>query len=492
MQPTIDFHALAPELILSATILLVIIVDVFLKPKHKPAAMWISLVGVSAALVATLTLIGEHRSLFGGAFVVDSFAVLFQTFFLVVALVVLLLSLRYFRDGTWFQGEYYALLLSSFLGCLFMVASRDLLMLFISIELVSAPGFLMAAFRKRDVRSNEAGLKFFIIGVLSSAVMLYGMSMIYGLTGTTNLEGISVALGGTLGDNLPMILASILFIVAGFAFKVSAVPFQFWAPDTYEGSPVPVAAFLSTASKAAGFAGLLQLMFVAFIHQAHFWTPIFAALAVATMAIGNLVALQQRQAVRLLAYSSIAQAGYMLLPFALAVPVAAGSGVNAEAFSATVLYILIYSVMNLGAFAVVTALSQDSPRLLISDFSGLIKRAPGMAIAMTLFLLSLAGIPPTAGFWAKFFVFRAAIDRGGPGPWLAGIMVVFSVVSLFYYLAIVKQMITGEAEVGLQHRLAAPKLVGAVVAVAAFFVVAIGLYPDLFAKWPPLSTLVGQ
>jgi NADH-quinone oxidoreductase subunit N len=267
------------------------------------------------------------------------------------------------------------------------------------------------------------------------------------------------------------------------------VPFQFWAPDTYEGSPVPVAAFLSTASKAAGFAGLLQLMFVAFIHQAHFWTPVFAALSIATMAIGNLVALQQRQAVRLFAYSSIAQAGYMLLPFAL---VGASAAVNAEAFSATVLYILIYSVMNLGAFAVLTAMSKDSPQLLISDFGGLIKRAPIMAVAMTMFLLSLAGIPPTAGFWAKFFVFRAAIDRGGPGPYLAGVMVLFSVISLFYYLAIVKQMVTGEAKVGQQHRLSIPRLVGAVTLVAAFFVVAIGVYPDLFAKWPPLSTLVGR
>src|SRR5437868_10799319 len=200
-----------------------------------------------------------------------------------------------------------------------MPASRDLLMLFISLELVSAPAFLLVAFRKGDPRSNEAALKFFLIGVLSSAVMLYGMSLIYGITGTTRLAGIARVLAGPKGAS-NLALAAILFVVTGFAFKVSAFPFQFWAPDTYEGAPVPVAAFLSVASKAAGFAGLLQIMFVAFLPRADFWAPIFAVLAIFTMTIGNLLAIQQRQVVRLLAYSSIAQAGYMLLPFALAVP----------------------------------------------------------------------------------------------------------------------------------------------------------------------------
>jgi len=353
---------------------------------------------------------------------------------------------------------------------------------------VSAPGFLIAAFRKTDPRSNEAGLKFFLIGVLSSAVMLYGMSLIYGVTGSTHLATIGAKLGSLTGAKETLSLAAILFVVAGFGFKVSAVPFQFWAPDTYEGAPVPVAAFLSVASKAAGFAGLLQLMFVAFRPEADFWSPLFAALAIATMTLGNLVALQQRQVVRLLAYSSIAQAGYMLLPFAL---VGATHTIDSKAFQAVELYILIYGVMNLGAFAVVIAVARDAPGLLIEDFAGLMRRAPLLSVAMTVFLISLAGIPPTAGFFAKLFIFAAAIHEGGRavGPWLAGVMVVNSVISLAYYIGIARQMIFVEGE---PRPFRSPALVTGVVVLAAIAVFAIFVYPDMFARFPQGATLVGR
>lgn len=331
-------------------------------------------------------------------------------------------------------------------------------------------------------------MKFFLIGVLSSAVMLYGMSLIYGLTGSLNLTAIGQALSGTLTQGKEtMALAAILFIVTGFAFKVSAVPFQFWAPDTYEGAPVPVAAFLATASKAAGFAGLLQLMFVAFPNQHAFWTPIFAVLSIATMTIGNLVALQQRQIVRLLAYSSIAQAGYMLLPFAL---VSADKAVNADAFAAAVTYILIYALMTLGSFAVVIAMSRESSSLQIDDFAGLGRRAPVIAVAMTTFMVSLAGIPPTGGFWAKFLIFKAAIERGAIGPALAIIMLVNSVVSLYYYLLVPRQMLFKDpAE---DRPLGSPVLVTAVTVLTTAAVIAVGVYPELLAHFPPLSTLVGR
>jgi NADH-quinone oxidoreductase subunit N len=486
MNQTIDYHAILPETILSGTILLVLVADAFLKQRRKWFTMPLAFLGVLAALIAVLTLVGEDRTTFGGMFVVDDFAVLFKTFFLVVALFVLLVSLRYFRDGRFYQGEYYFLLLTSFLGCLLMPSSRDLLMLFISLELVSAPGFLIAAFRKNDPRSNEAGIKFFLIGVLSTAVMLYGMSLVYGLTGTLNLSEIGSALSSPLPQGQEtLMLAAILFIVAGFAFKVSAVPFQFWAPDTYEGAPVPVAAFLATASKAAGFAGLLQLMFVAFPNQHEFWTPIFAVLSIATMTIGNFVALQQRQVVRLLAYSSIAQAGYMLLPFAL---VSADAAVNQEAFSAAVTYIIIYAVMTLGAFAVVIAMTRESHGLLIADFAGLSRRSGVIALAMTVFMVSLAGIPPTGGFWAKFFVFKVAIERGGIGTTLAVVMVVNSVISLYYYLAVPRQMLFAEPE--HDRPLLSPASVTFVTVVATVAVVAIGVWPELVAHFPPLSTLV--
>jgi len=486
-QP-IDYHAILPELILSGTILLVLVADAFLPLRRKWVTMWLALAGTVASLIAVFTLYGSTRTSFGGMFVVDEFALLFKTFFLSVAILVLLISLRYFRDGRFYQGEYYFLLLTSFLGCLLMPSSRDLLMLFISLELVSAPGFLIAAFRKSDPRSNEAGLKFFLIGVLSTAVMLYGMSLIYGVTGSLNLTEIGHALSKALEPGQQTLVdAAILFVVAGFAFKVSAVPFQFWAPDTYEGAPVPVAAFLATASKAAGFAGLLQLMFVAFPHQYAFWTPIFAALSIATMTIGNLVALQQRQVVRLLAYSSIAQAGYMLLPFAL---VSQNPATNQDAFAAAVTYILIYAIMTLGAFAVVIAMSRESRGLLISDFAGLSRRAPAIALAMTVFMVSLAGIPPTAGFWAKFLIFRVAIDVGGLGTALAIVMVVNSVVSLYYYLAVPREMLFVDPD--QPRRMKVPALVTGVAMAATIAVVAIGVWPELIAHFPPLSTLVGR
>jgi NADH-quinone oxidoreductase subunit N len=487
-NPPIDYHAVAPELVLAGTIFAVLLFDLALPRDRKWMSMPLAFVGVASSLAAAITLVGAHRVLFSGSYVVDNFAVLFKVFFLAVALVVLLLSHRYFRDGRYYQGEYYFLLLSSFLGMLTMPSSRDFLMLFISLELVSAPAFLMAGFRKSDPRSNEAAIKFFLISVLSTAVMLYGMSLVYGVTGSTRLTVIAQRLAGPAGGS-NLALAAILFVVVGFAFKVSAFPFQFWAPDTYEGSPVPVAAFLSVASKAAGFAGLLQIMFVAFLPRASFWAPVFAVLSVATMTFGNLLALQQRQVVRMLAYSSIAQAGYMLLPFALAT--SSMTSVNKEAFAAVTLYILVYAVMNLGAFAVVIGLAREAPGILISDFAGFGQRAPAAATAMALFLISLAGIPITPGFWGKFFIFRAAIDRGGVGPWLAVAMVVNSVISLVYYLGIARAMFFEPVAEPVRPA-RAPGLVTAVTLLAAGAVLAVGVFPDLFAHFPQLSTLVGR
>jgi NADH-quinone oxidoreductase subunit N len=482
---TIDYHAILPALILSGTILVVLVVDLFLPARHKSASMWVALLGVLATLVAVLSLIGQgDRSTFGGSYVVDAFTIVFQTFFMAAAAVVLLISYRYFRDGGFYQGEYYFLLLTSFLGCLLMPASRDLLMLFLSLELVSAPGFLMAAFRKADVKGNEGGLKFFLIGVLSTAVMLYGMSLIYGLTGHLQLNEVAAGLQTLTGAKQTLANAAILFVVAGFAFKVSAVPFQFWAPDTYEGAPVPVAAFLGAASNTAGFAGLLQLMFVAFVAEYTFWVPIFFALSLVTMSLGNLVALQQRQVVRLLSYSGIAQAGYILLPFAL---VTADPAINHSAFQAAVTYLLIYGIMNLGAFAVTTAVSTRHPELQIEDFRGLARTAPLLATAMTVFMVSLAGVPPTGGFWAKLLIFQAGIQRGGIGVVLAVAMVINSVISVGYYFLLPRAMIFEEAEEEAPFR--SPVLVTGVVAVAMIALLVIFVVPNAIYRLGEVSSL---
>jgi NADH-quinone oxidoreductase subunit N len=485
--PPIDHHALLPVEIVSGTVLLVLVVDLFLPVRAKAASMWVALLGVLAALGAVASLIGGgERSVFGGAYVVDAFTLIFQAFFLATAVGVLLVSYRYLRDGGFYQGEYYFLLLTSFLGCVLMPASRNLLMLFLALELVSAPGFLMAAFRKSDIKGNEGGLKFFIIGVLSTAVMLYGMSLIYGLTGQLELHAIANGLSGLQDAQQTLALVAILFVVVGFAFKVSAVPFQFWAPDTYEGAPVPVAAFLAVASSAAGFAGLLQLMFVAFVGEASFWAPIFAVLAVLTMTLGNLVALRQRQTVRLLAYSGIAQSGYILLPFAL---VSSNATVNTSAFQATVTYILIYAVMNVGAFAVATALAERRPSLQIDDFAGMAKISPMLAVAMTAFMVSLAGVPPTGGFWGKLLIFRAAIERGGVGPWLAVVMVINSVISVGYYFLIPRAMIFEETPEE-EERVATPALLGVVTLISLVGIVALFVVPNAFFRLGELSASV--
>jgi len=482
---TIDWHAILPALILSGTILVVLVTDLFLPQRHKSASMWVALLGVLATLVAVLSLIGQgDRSTFGGSYVVDAFTVVFQTFFMGAAAVVLLISYRYFREGGFYQGEYYFLLLTSFLGCLLMPASRDLLMLFLALELVSAPGFLMAALRKSDIKGNEGGLKFFLIGVLSTAVMLYGMSLIYGLTGSLHLGQIADGLQRLSGAQATLGNAAILFVTVGFAFKVSAVPFQFWAPDTYEGAPVPVAAFLGVASNTAGFAGLLQLMFVAFVGQYTFWVPIFAALSLVTMTLGNLVALQQRQVVRLLSYSGIAQAGYILLPFAL---VTNDPAINHSAFQAAVTYLLIYGIMNIGAFAVTTAVSARHPGLQIEDFRGLARTAPLLATAMTVFMVSLAGVPPTGGFWAKLLIFQAGIQRGGIGTILAVAMVINSVISVGYYFLIPRAMIFEEPEDETRFR--SPVLVTAVVAVAMVAIIVIFVVPNAIYRLGEVSSL---
>jgi NADH-quinone oxidoreductase subunit N len=482
MSP-IDLHAALPEIVLTSAILLVLFVDLFLPDRYKSLNSLVAMAGVVGSVIALATLVGERRTTFAGMFVLDGYALLFKFLFLSVAAIVILISFNYLDETVRSsQGEFYFLLLSSFLGMMLMASSRDLLMLFVSLELVSAPGFLVAGFRKKDARSNEAAIKFFLFGVLSTAVMLFGMSLIYGVTRSTNLTQIAHALRNSQHD--PLVFAAILLILVGFGFKVSAVPFHFWAPDTYEGSPIPVAAFLSVASKAAGFAGMLSLMFVGFIHQTQVWAPGFAILAVLTMTIGNVVALQQTNIVRLLAYSSIAQAGYMLLPFA--VVSGAGESVLRDAFAASLIYILIYSFMNVGAFAVVIAVSRKQPSNLVSDYDGLVQREPGLAIAMVFFLVSLAGIPPMAGFWAKFFVFSSAIH--GDAAWLGAVMVVNSIIGAYYYLSVASRMVLRPAED--TSRIGVPYPIVVAIALALIVVVAVGLYPNFFAHFTPRSTLI--
>lgn len=473
VQQSVDWHAIAPEVILSLTACLVLVADLFLPREGKWVAMPLGAAGIVATLAAIVSLIGDDRTTFGTTFVVNDFALIFKTLFCVIGLLVLAISFDYFRSGKYYQGEYYFLLLCSLLGGLVMASARDLITVFIAIELISVPAFAMAGLRKGDAKSNEASLKFFLFGVLSTAVMLYGMSLIYGVTGSTTFVGIREAIAGNADQ--PLIVLSVFFVVVGFAFKISAVPFHFWAPDTYEGAPSPVAAFLSTASKIGGFTGLLVLMFGAFPEVADTWRPIFAVLAVLTMTVGNLVALRQQHIIRLLAYSGIAQSGYILVTLALIEP---GAASNHQALSSALVYLIIYGVMDLGAFAGAVAFARRGGSYFISDYNGLWRRSPVLAVLMAAFLLSLAGAPPMAGAWAKLFVFLAAINA--QVYWLAVVMLINAVIAAFYYLAVIRRMFFAPGET--EEAVEVPPLLRVAMGAAAVALFAVFVYPPFITN----------
>jgi NADH-quinone oxidoreductase subunit N len=481
IQPSVDWHALSPELVLTAAACVVLVADLFLPQRLKWVAMPLSAAGIVATLGAVLTLIGEERVTLAGSFEVDSFALLFKGLLCVLGLVVLAISFHYFKVGLYYQGEYYFLLLCSLLGGVVMASSRDLVSIFIAIELISVPGFILAGLRKGDPKSNEASLKFFLFGVLSTAVMLYGMSLIYGFTGTTLLEGINQRIGAA-GDE-PIVVLGVFFVVVGFAFKISAVPFHFWAPDTYEGAPSPVAAFLSTASKIGGFIGLLVLMFKAFPEVADSWRPVFAVLATLTMTVGNMIALRQQHIIRLLAYSGIAQSGYILVAFALIDP--GNVGASRQAFQAALIYLAIYGVMDAGAFAAAVAFARRGGTYFINDYAGLWQRSPAVALMLAGFLVSLAGVPPMAGLWAKFFVLAAAVDA--EVYWIAVVVAVNAIIAAWYYLAVVKRMFFEPPEV--EEPLEVPYLLRGAMGVTALALVAGGIYPAIVTHLAERSAL---
>jgi NADH-quinone oxidoreductase subunit N len=484
---SIDFLAIAPELALTVTALLVLALDLSLRGDAKQLVNPIAAFGTTVAIVFTVVLYGDQRETFGGTFVVNDYAVIFKLLFLGSLLAILGISWRFFAEGRYFQGEYYFLLLTSFIGMLVMPSARDLIVLFVALETVSIPAFVMAGLRKRDLYSSEAALKFFLIGVLSVALMLFGMSMVYGFTGTTTLEGIAAAIAGQATPD-PLLLASVMLVIVGFAFKVSAVPFHFWAPDTYAGSPMPVAAMLAVASKAAGFAGLVAVAFIAFEPVADVWAPVLGVLAILTMTIGNLIALQQRDVVRLLAYSSVAQAGYMLIPFGLAQPGA--DVVNDAAVRAVLFYLVAYAVMNIGAFGVVIAVNRRTGLRSIADYAGLGSRSPLLGLAFATFLLSLGGAPLTVGLWAKFAILEAVtVDVTVFGVVLASFLVINSVIAFFYYLKVVKTVWIDAPRVG------APTLqpgfnLSVVVSLLMIGTIVLGVLPGLVTGGTSIASLL--
>ncbi|MDQ3897573.1 MAG: NADH-quinone oxidoreductase subunit N [Actinomycetota bacterium] len=489
--PDLDYHALAPEIIVTLTLAVVLVADLFLDRSRKWLLSNLAAFGLVGAMIPILSLAlssDDVRSLVGGAYVVDNFALVLKGLFLGVGFVVLLMSINYVDEGDYYEGEFYFLLLCSLLGMMVMASSRDLITIFVALETLSIPAYMLAGWRKRDLKSNEASLKYYLLGVLASAVMLYGMSLLYGFTGTTLLSEIGDQLRARSAE-IPLVTMSIVFIVVGFAFKVSAVPFHAWAPDTYEGAPTPVTAFLSVASKTGGFVALLQLVFVGFFGRDDVWGPLFGILAVLTMTVGNLVALRQTNIVRMLAYSSIAQAGYILVPLAIA---GSNQGVaGGTAMTAAVVYLLVYAAMNLGAFAIVIAVARKTRSGEIASYGGLYEYAPGLAVLMTVFLFSLAGIPPLAGAWAKIFVFRAVLDAGTPWAVLLGVAAaVNSVIALFYYAGVAREMWMSPVPDGDRTPIRVPAPLITALGITAVVVVAIGVYPQAFARFGDLASLI--
>jgi NADH-quinone oxidoreductase subunit N len=471
VRPTVDFHALAPEIVLTGVIVLVLLVDLFTPKGARGIVPQVAGLGVLASLVPVLTLAvdGVDRTMFGGAYAVDNFSLVLKAMFLLAGYVVVLLSTNYIAEGDYAEGEYYFLVLSSLLGMSIMASSRDLISIFVALELLSIPAYMLAGWRKRDLHGNEAGAKYYLMGVFASAVLLYGMSLLYGISGSTLLSNIGSAVAG--GDSRPLVTLGIVLVVVGFAFKVSAVPFHTWAPDTYEGAPTPITAFLAVASKAAGFVALLQVVLIAFPERSDVVGPLMWILAALTMTVGNLIALRQTNIIRMLAYSGVAQAGFMLAPLAVV-------GTNgAGAVRAIVTYLLIYTAMNLGAFAVVLAVARKTRSGEIESWGGLFEYAPGLTVLMTVFLFSLAGIPPLGGWLAKFVVFRALVqpDLTAGGVALAVVVGINSVIALYYYANVAREMWMRPVPDGDRTAVKVPVSLSAALALSVVVTVAFGV-----------------
>jgi NADH-quinone oxidoreductase subunit N len=488
--PTLDWHALAPELVLLVGINVILAVDLWIDESKKWMVATLSgflLLGAFIPVVTLAVLGDDVRSMFGGRYVVDEYALVLKGLFLLVGYVVVLMSQNELEEGGYYQGEYYVMLLASLLGMVMMASSRDLMSIFVALELLSIPAYMMAAWRKRDPKSNEAGVKYYLLGVFASGVLLFGMSYLYGTTGSTKLTDIGASLAD--GDLVPMEVIGVVFVIVGFGFKVSAVPFHTWAPDTYEGAPTPVTAFLSVASKAAGFVGLVTMLYVGMYAADGVYEPFIFVLAALTMTVGNVLALRQTNIVRMLAYSSVSQGGFILMPLA----VIASGGAAESALKAVVIYLLIYAFSNLGAFAVVMAVSRKTRSGEISSFGGLMSYAPGLGVLMTLFLASLAGVPPLGLWIAKFTAFRAVLDAGnGIGYALAVIAAVNTVIAAAYYVKVMREMWMKPVPDGDTTRIVVPQSVTAALGICAAGTVVLGVLPSLVLRFADLVDLTSN
>ena len=478
-----DLQLIVPELILTVCACLALVMEVVLPYRKSKVIAYFSLVGIALAGVSLVVQYWSRAAFpldgFYGMIRIDGFALVFQSIFLIGAALAIAISIRYLDIEGEQHGEYYALVLFATVGMMFLACGFDLITLYISLELMAITFYVLVAFTKREKRSNEAAMKYFLLGAFSSGVLLYGMSLLYGVAGSTNLAEIGHAVAdiarGTDGVSLrPMLLLGMIALAAGLFFKIAAVPFHMWAPDAYEGAPTSVTAFLSTASKAASFALYARIFMVGLDSIRADWAPLLGLVAAITIMVGNWAAVTQENSKRLLAYSSISNAGYLLLALV------AG---NTYGYIGLVIYLLVYTFMNMGAFGIIISLRRrgiigDN----VDDLTGLAHKAPGMAAMMAVFMLSLGGLPMTGGFIGKYFLFGGLLQRGKADGktwyyWLAGWAIINTVVSFYYYVRFIKVMYLGDTIADDKPLSLSPALQTALV-VSLVGIIFIGVYPQ--------------
>ncbi len=465
--PLSEVLALWPEILLSVTACALLVFDLLTRHDRKVVLGWACLGVVVLTLLGTLLLPPQGGSIFAGMFLADGYAAFFKVLFLIAAALTVLISLRYLDDEGIQRGEYYALLLFATVGMMFMAGGGDFISIYLGLELMSLSTYVLVGFIRRDGASTEGAVKYFLMGAFTSGILLYGLALLYGLTGSTNLAAVAQSLSGLSLDNPALVLATIL-VVVGFGFKIAAVPFHMWAPDTYEGAPTSITAFMSSAVKAAALAALARVFVVALFPSAEIWEVLWWILAALSMILGNVVAIAQTSLKRMLAYSSISHAGYALIG------VVAATQAREVGLAGALFYMFVYLFATMGAFSMVILLTHRGFRSdKITDFAGLGRSAPLAAFAYILFFLSLAGIPPTAGFVGKLVVFRAAIESGYVV--LAVIGVATSAIAAYYYFMVIKTMFMEEAAV--QPQLSPSRSLALALGIMVVATVLLGLFP---------------
>ena len=463
-----------PEIFLSVLAMALLLINVFAPSGgQKSYLAYISFFGIVATAVLVGSGWGGHIESFSGSVVLDNFATFFKMIFLLAAGLTVLIADQYMEREGCNHGELYPLILFTVVGMMLMASGTDLMTIFLGLEVMSVSLYVLAGFNRENKKSNEAGLKYFLLGAFSTGFLLYGMALIYGATGTTRVYQIASVVGQmTLPSANIMLLAGMLLMMTGFAFKIAAAPFHMWTPDVYEGAPTPMTAFMSAGPKAAGFAALLRILLVALPTLQVEWSQLLWVLAVLTMTVGNITALRQDNIKRMLAYSSIAHAGYAL------VGLVAGNGTGTAGI---LFYMLSYSFMNIGAFAIIILVSKKGETNgNVMDFAGLGFKRPVLAVAMTIFLFSLAGMPPTAGFIGKFYLFSGAIQKGY--IWLAVLGVLNSAASVYYYLRVMVYMYMKEPTEEFEWtQVTAPVALALIIAVAGSLIP--GIVPSIILEY---------